>query len=252
MEYTINKLSLMAGISTRTLRYYDETGLLKPGRVNSSGYRIYGKQQVERLQQIMFYRELGVGLDEISRILDAPGFNKTAALEGHLDALLNKKKQLETLIANVEKTILTEKGEITIMDEERFEGFKKGMVEENEKKYGAEIRGKYGDETIDKSNAKVMGMTKEQYAEAEKLSAELNETLNAAFKQGDPAGELAQKACGLHKKWLMYFWDGYSKEAHMGLGQMYVADERFTAYYDKIAPGCAEFLRDAIMIYCKE
>lgn len=252
MEYTINKLGQMAGVSTRTLRYYDEIGLLKPVRINSSGYRIYGKQQVERLQQVMFYRELGVGLEEISRILDAPGFNKTAALESHLDALLNKKKQLEKLIANIEKTILTEKGEITIMDEERFKGFKKRMVEENEEKYGAEIRGKYGDETVEKSNAKVMGMTKEQYAEVEKLSAELNETLKAAIKLGDPAGELAQKACELHKKWLMYFWDGYSKEAHMGLGQMYVADERFSAYYDKIAPGCAEFLRDAIMIYYKE
>lgn len=251
MEYTINKLGRMAGVTARTLRYYDGIGLLKPARINSSGYRIYGKEQVERLQQIMFYRELGVGLDEIKMILSDPAFNRLFALENHLRKLRNEKRQLATLIANVEKTILAEKGETEMKDEERFEGFKRKMVEENESKYGEEIRGNYGDETVDRSNAKVMGMTKEQYAQAEKLSAELNETLKAALEQGDPAGELAQKACELHKQWLMFFWDGYSKEAHMGLGQMYVDDGRFTAYYDKIAPGCAEFFRDAIMIYCK-
>lgn len=251
MEYTINKLGKMAGVSTRTLRYYDEIGLLKPARINTSGYRIYGKEQVEKLQQIMFYREMGVSLDDIGRIINDTGFDILSALENHLDALRKEKRQLETLIANVEKTILTEKGEITMKDEERFEGFKKRMVEENEQKYGEEVRSKFGNEAADKSNAKVMGMTKQQYDEVEKLSAQLNETLKAAFEQGDPAGELAQKACELHKAWLMYFWDGYSKEAHMGLGQMYVDDERFTAYYDKIAPGCAKFLRDAIYVYCK-
>lgn len=251
MEYAINKLSRMAGVSARTLRYYDGIGLLKPARLNSSGYRIYGRAQVERLQQIMFYRELGFGLEEIKRIIDGPGFNRLTALENHLTALRKEKRQLETLIANVEKTILTEKGEIMMEDEERFEGFKKKMVEENDREYGKEIRGRYGNETVDRSNAKVMGMSKEQYAEVEKLSAALSETLKAAFEHGDPAGELAQKACELHKQWLMYFWDGYSREAHMGLGQMYVDDERFTAHYDKIAPGCAEFFRDAIMVYCK-
>lgn len=251
MEYTIKKLGQMAGVSTRTLRYYDETGLLKPERISSSGYRIYGKDQVERLQQIMFYRELGVNLDEIGRIINAPGFRKVSALEEHLVSLKERRQQLETLIKNVEKTILNERGEITMNDKERFEGFKTRMVEENEQKYGEEVRSKYGNETVEKSNAKVMGMSKEQYAEVEKLSAELNETLKMAFEQGDPAGELAQKACELHKKWLMFFWDGYSKEAHKDLAQMYVDDERFTAHYDKIAPGCAVFLRDAIMIYCK-
>lgn len=136
-------------------------------------------------------------------------------------------------------------------DQEKFEGFKRKLVEDNEGRYGAEIRAKYGDDVIDRSNAKIKGLTKEQYAELEKLSAEVNETLKAAFAEGDPAGELAQKACELHKKWLCYFWDHYSKEAHIGLAQMYVDDPRFTAYYDKIAVGCAEFLRDAILIYCR-
>jgi DNA-binding transcriptional MerR regulator len=251
MEYSINKLGKLAGLSTRTLRYYDEIGLLKPRRISSSGYRIYGGEQVKRLQQIMFYRELGVELCVIKRIIGEPDFEKLKALSGHLEALKQRKELLDALIANVEKTILSEKGEIIMTDKERFEGLKRGMLEENERKYGAEIREKYGKETVDASNKKFMNMTGEQYAEMERLSAEFNETLKAALIQGDPAGELAQKACELHKRWLMCTWDSYSKEAHIGLAQMYVDDERFTAYYDKIAPGSAEFLRDAIMVYCK-
>ena len=96
-----------------------------------------------------------------------------------------------------------------------------------------------------------MGATKEQFEEIEALTKELNETLKAAFCQGDPAGELAQKAAELHKKWLCFYWDKYTKEAHIGLANMYVQDPRFKQYYDKIAPGCAEFLRDAIEVYCK-
>jgi hypothetical protein len=94
-------------------------------------------------------------------------------------------------------------------------------------------------------------MTKEQYAVVERLSLELNETIKAAFVQGDPQSELARKTCELHKKWLCFFWDEYSKEAHIGVSQMYVDDPRFTAYYDKIAPGCAVFLRDAVRFFCR-
>ncbi|MFY9174290.1 MAG: MerR family transcriptional regulator [Peptococcia bacterium] len=251
MEYTINKLAKLAGISTRTLRYYDELGLLSPIRLSSNGYRIYGQKEVDLLQQILFYRELGLPLEEIKNIIWSKDYDGIAALQGHLSALKAKKEQIELLISNVEKTIASAKGEIIMSDQEKFEGFKRKLVEDNEGRYGAEIRAKYGDDVIDRSNAKIKGLTKEQYAELEKLSAEVNETLKAAFAEGDPAGELAQKACELHKKWLCYFWDHYSKEAHIGLAQMYVDDPRFTAYYDKIAVGCAEFLRDAILIYCR-
>jgi DNA-binding transcriptional MerR regulator len=192
MEYTINKLGTLAGLSTRTLRYYDEIGLLKPARISSSGYRIYGEEQVKRLQHIMFYRELGVELDKISRLINAPGYEKQQALCGHLEALKEKRRQLDALIANVQKTILSEKGEITMSDKERFEGLKKSMLEENEKKYGAEIREKYGKETIEKSNAKFMNMTSGQYAEMERLSAEFNETLKAAYRRRPGGGACAK------------------------------------------------------------
>ena len=250
MCYTINKLAKLAGISTRTLRYYDEIGLLKPLRISSNGYRIYGQDEIDTLQQILFYRELGMPLDEIKKIVLSATFDKTSAMENHLAALTAERDRLDLLIANVTHTIAAVKGEITMSDGEKFEGFKQNLIDENEKKYGKEIRGKYGDDKVNKSNAKIKGMTEAQYKEVEKLSLEVNETLKAAFEIGDPSCETAQMACALHKEWLCCYWDSYSSEAHIGLAQMYVDDERFTAYYDKIAVGCAEFLRDAILIYC--
>ncbi|MCL2810326.1 MAG: MerR family transcriptional regulator [Clostridia bacterium] len=251
MEYTVNKLAKLAGVSTRTLRYYDECGLLSPTRASSNGYRIYGESEIDHLQQILFYRELGMPLNEIKKIMSAKDFDGTAALQSHLAALLAKQKQLDVLITNVKKTIRAAKGETNMNNEEKFKGFIQKLVDDNERQYGEEIRGKYGDAVVEGSNTKVKGMTKEQYARAERLSNEANETLRAAFEQGDPAGELAQKACEFHKQWLCCFWDQYNKEAHLGVTQMYVDDPRFTAYYDKIVVGCAAFLREAVAIYCK-
>lgn len=249
MEYTVQKLGQLAGVSTRTLRYYDEIGILKPARINSSGYRIYGEAEVDRLQQILFYRELGVGLEQIKEIVNDPSFDGAAALKDHRQQLLDKRKQLDLLIANVEQTIALSEGRITMTDKEKFEGFKQNMIDENEKKYGKEIREKYGDDTVNQSNEKLKNMTQEQHDEVTRLAEEVNVTLAEAFKTGDPASELAQKAADLHKRWLTFYWPQYSKEAHAGLAQMYVDDERFTAYYDKEQPGTAAFLRDAIHIY---
>jgi DNA-binding transcriptional MerR regulator len=249
MEYTVQKLASLAGVSTRTLRYYDEIGLLKPARTNSSGYRIYGPAEVDRLQQILFYRELGVSLERIKEIINAPSFDSAKALREHREKLLEKRRQLDALIAIVEKTIALKEGRMTMTDKEKFEGFKKKLIDDNEKKYGKEIREKYGEETVEKSNAKLMNMTQEQYEEVTALEEQVRQTLAEALKTGDPAGELAQKAADLHRQWISYFWDNYSKEAHAGLAQMYVDDERFTAYYDKEEPGTAAFLRDAILIY---
>lgn len=249
MEYTVQKLGRLAGISTRTLRYYDEIGILKPARINSSGYRIYGKEEVDRLQQILFYRELGVSLDSIKNIITSPSFDGVEALREHREKLLEKRKQLDLLIANVDKTINLTEGGIKMSDQEKFEGFKQKMIDDNEKKYGKEIRKKYGNDVIDKSNKMIKGMTEEQYKQLEELGETVIDTLKAAFATGDPAGEPAQKAADLHRQWLNYYWDHYTKEAHAGLAQMYVDDERFTAYYDKDQPGTAAFLRDAIFIY---
>ena len=249
MEYTVQKLGLLAGVSTRTLRYYDEIGLLKPARINSSGYRIYGRQEVDRLQQILFYRELGVGLEEIKELMTAETFDADRALLEHHAKLLEKRKQLDALIATVERTLAHRKGIETMSDKQKFEGFKQKLIDDNEKQYGEEIRTKYGTEQVERSNRKIKNMTEQEYAEIERLSAEIHETLAAAYATGDPAGELAQQAADLHRRWLTFYWDSYSPQAHAGVAQMYVDDPRFTAYYDKEQPGTAAFLRDAVNIY---
>lgn len=249
MEYTVKELGDLAGVSGRTLRYYDQIGILKPARINSSGYRIYGQQEVDKLQQILFYRELGISLDHIKKIVNSPSFDSITALREHREKLLAKRRQIDMLIVNVEKTIASEEGRIVMSDKEKFQGFKEKLIEENEKKYGKEIREKYGNEAVEKSNKAFKNMSKENYDKMTGLEKEIKEVLAEAFKTGDPASELAQKAADLHKQWISMAWGQYSKEAHAGLAQMYVEDERFTAYYDKEQPGTAQFLRDAIYIY---
>jgi len=248
MEYTVQKLGQMAGISTRTLRYYDEIGILKPARINSSGYRIYGQAEVNRLQQILFYKELGVSLEVIKDIVTSPSYDGAQALREHREQLLNKRKQLDVLIANVEKTIASMEGKITMTDQEKFAGFKQQLIDENEARYGKEIRAKYGDEVVNRSYEKVKKMSEEEYQQVTRLAEEVLTTLAEAFETGDPASDLAQRAADLHKQWLTFYWSDYTKEAHANLAQMYVEDERFKAYYEK-KPGMTEFLRDAIQIY---
>jgi DNA-binding transcriptional MerR regulator len=249
MEYTVQELAQLAGVSSRTVRYYDQIDLLKPARINLSGYRIYGQDEVNRLQQILFYRELSVNLEDIKRILDAPSFDEVKALKEHRENLLKKKEQLELLIVNVEKTLESKERGINMNDKEKFEGFKKKMIEDNESNYGKEIREKFGAEVVNKSNSKFKNMTREEYEQVNGLEKDLMKTLKAALETGDPAGELAQRAADMHQQWLSFYWDSYSKEAHAGLARMYVTDERFRSYYDKEQPGTAEFLRDAVLIY---
>lgn len=249
MEYTVQKLGALAGISTRTLRYYDEFGLLKPARINSSGYRIYGQAEVDRLQQILFYRELGLSLEGIKEIVTAPSFDGAQALREHHHTLLQRRQQLDQLIANVELTLAHTEGRMTMSNEEKFSGFKQKLIDDNEQKYGTEIREKYGEETVEKSNRKLKNMTEEQFNALQQLEADMFESLEQAMEEGDSASGLAQKAADLHRQWLSFYWDTYTREAHAGVTQMYVDDERFTAYYDKRRPGMAEFLRDAVHVY---
>lgn len=249
MEYTVKKLAQLSGVSTRTLRYYDEIGLLKPARINSSGYRIYGQKEVNLLQQILFYRELDFRLEEIKEIVTDPDFDETKALHQHYRNLLQKKARIDSIIATVETTIKNKERGRTMTDKDKFDGFKEQLIAENEKKYGKEIRSKYGDDTVDASNAKLRGMSEEDYQAMTELGEEILDLLKQAFATGDPSSELAQTVAKKHKQWLLYSWPHYSKESHAGLAEMYVADERFTAYYDQKAKGATKFLRDAILIY---
>ncbi|HEX3025842.1 MAG TPA: TipAS antibiotic-recognition domain-containing protein [Clostridia bacterium] len=123
------------------------------------------------------------------------------------------------------------------------------IAEENEQKYGAEIREKYGVETVEQANRKLADMTEETFNRAAALEKQMIELFLEAFQTGNPASEAAQCAADLHRQWLSFYWAQYSPEAHAGVARMYVADPRFTAYYDKYQPGLAEFLRDAVLIY---
>lgn len=250
MEYNVRQLSRLSGVSARTLRYYDEIGLLKPSRVEPTRYRYYDSAAVDRLQTILFYRALDVPLAAIQTLLSQPGFDRKAALKDHLVQLSKKRAQLDTLIHTVQATLSAMKGEKTMQDSEKFEGFKQSLIQENEAKYGQEVRARYGDAGIDAANAKLQGLSAQQYQQAEALSAQLAGLLRQAVQHGDADGTLAKQAFALHKQWLCFYWPSYTAEAHKGLAEMYLADERFTAYYDAIAPGATRFLHDAIVAYC--
>ncbi|MGE7916996.1 MerR family transcriptional regulator [Lysinibacillus xylanilyticus] len=248
MEYTIQELAQLSGVSTRTLRYYDEIGLLKPARTNEAGYRFYRQFEVDMLQQILFYRALDMKLATIQEIIQAPDFQHTEALKTHRTALLQRKEQLEKILQTVEKTIQSIEEEQPMTNEEKFNGFKDKLIKENEKQYGQEIRSKYGNQTVDASNAKFRNMTEEQYGAMQQLEQQLFDRLKEAMEIGDTKNDVAMEVAELHKRWLSFSWSQYSKEAHAGIAQMYIADERFTAYYDeRVSPGATTFLHDAII-----
>lgn len=250
MEYTIKKLAEIAGVSTRTLRYYDEIGLLKPRRINSSGYRIYGEVEVNLLQQILFYRTMDMKLEDIQQIILLNDFNIDKALENHYVQLVNKRKQIDQLIATIEKTLKCRKGECSMSDKEKFEGFKKEKLTENEEKYGAEIREKYGDETINASNMKFMNMSEADFKEMQQIEEEMFLALKEVMKSNDLSSHEARIVYEKHKAWLGFTWNFYSKEAHENLAAMYVADERFMKYYeDRAGKGAANILYEAVQKY---
>jgi len=249
MEYTVNKLAEISGVTTRTLRYYDEIGLLKPARISSSGYRIYGRVEVNQLQQILFYRALDVSLDDIKEIMTSKTFDAVNALNEHYEKLLDKRAKLDQLILNVEKTIQESEGRLIMSDREKFEGLKKDLLKENEVKYGAEIRAKYGEDMVAKSNTKFANLSEAEFERSNMLASDVIECLLKGMDSGDATGAFAQEAAEKHKEWLMIYWPEYSKEAHVGLGEMYVADERFKVHYDQHRPGAAQFLCDAIHAY---
>ena len=217
MEYTVQKLAKLAGVSPRALRHYDQIGLLVP-------------------------------LEDIRALLDAPAFDADAALQAHLQALMLRRKELDVLIANVTRTIADRKGEITMQDEERFAGLREQMIADNEAEYGQEIRARYGAEAVEASNRHLRGMNQQAFADAQKKEEAVRQALAEAVDSGDPAGPQAHRAAAMHYDWLQC-WGTYTPEMHIALGEMYVEDARFAAHYEAVRPGAAAFLRDAIARY---
>lgn len=253
MKYSIKQVADMSGISTRTLRYYDQIDLLKPAEFSDSGYRLYREKEINRLQQILLYRSLGIKLEQIHSILDDPAFHTLTALEEHQRKLEAEKDKINQLLATVKKTIQYTKGEITMTAEEKFEGFKKKRLEENERLYGEEIREKYGEETIEKSNEKFMNLSEADFQKMGRIEDELFAKLEQLTETKDLDTSEAKEVYELHKQWLMYSWPNYSAEAHKGLAQMYIADERFAKHYNsRTRKEVVSLLHDAIAKYAKD
>lgn len=241
--YSTGKLSEISGISSRTLRYYDEIGLLKPSFINESGYRYYGDKEVALLQQILFYKERGFDLQTIKEIIYSKDFDISSALEEHLLSLEEEKKKIDIMINSVKLSLKSLKGEYNMTNKEKFEAFKKDLVDENEKTYGKEIREKYGDDSVDESNRKMLNMTEEDYKLFKELEENILTLVERCVKENlDLDSKEAIELANMHQKWIKMTWNKYSVEAHKSLAMMYTMDERFKEYYDKNVEGCTDYL----------
>lgn len=248
--YTIGELAGLSGVSVRALRFYEEEGLLTPAREAANGYRRYTSKDVDRLQEIMLLRHLGVAVRDIGPLLSTSAYERRHALSRHLVKLRAERDRLVELIKTVERTLAHLEGETDMTDTEKFEGFKHELVEDNERRYGDEARERYGDAAVDESNRKMLNMSKNDFEAWRALETEILDALAEAVREGeDPAGPLGAHVCELHRRWLGYTWPSYSPEAHRGLAEGYVADERFRAYYDRVMPGATDWLRDAILAH---
>lgn len=247
MEYSITALARLSGISTRTLRWYDAQGLLKPARTADNGYRRYGAAEVDRLQDILYYRALGMPLSRIKAILDDPAFDRLAALRAHLSALESEQERLGALIESVRATISCAERNVEMDDELKFAALKRRAVDWNEASFGPEMREKYGSAEVDAAHSAVLSLTREQYDEWQSAGAEIIRRLEQAVtEQLPPACSQAREIVELHRRWLSFSGTAYSPDMHRGLAALYTSDERFTAYYDRSVPGCAAYLAAAI------
>lgn len=249
MTYTIKTVAKLSGVSTRTLRYYDEISLLKPAMINSSGYRLYGDEEINRLQQILYYRELNFSLEEIKLILDNPNFDIKKALQIQYQQLLSRKERIENLLLNIKKTMQYYQGEIDMTASDKFSAFKVQQITQNEQQYGDEIRSKYGTDQVDQANKKYLRLTQADMDEIKLVEKQLFEQLAAYVSKPNLQGEIAHEIFELHKLWLSFTLPEYSADMHKGIVTMYVEDERFKMYYDEKEPGSAEALYQIIHHY---
>lgn len=253
MTYTIKELAELAGVSTRTLRWYDKIGLLTPTGTTEAKYRLYDETSVARLQQILFYRELEFSLADIGRMLNAPDFDGQEALKSHLTALTRRRERIDDLIDTVNKTLDDLQGGKKMTDKERFEAFKTEAIKKNEEKYGREIRRTYGDKEIDRSNDAFQSLDQKSYDRRMEIEAEIFKLLKTAVLTGAaPQGPAGKKIARLHRDWCFFGQESYHAGKHAGIAELYVSDERFTVYYDSEVKGCAKFLRDAVAAYAEE
>ncbi|MBN2388926.1 MAG: MerR family transcriptional regulator [Anaerolineales bacterium] len=243
MAYTVKRLATLAGVSIRTLHYYDEIGLLKPESVRPNGYREYADESLLKLQQIRFYRELGLSLGQIKAIVTRPDFDALSALESHRQALQGQVERLGRLLRTVDDTILHLKGRKEMDRKQLFEAFS----EEQQEQYAKEAEQMYDPEIVRASQKKWKSYTA---ADKQRIGDEGNaayQAIVAAIPLG-PSSPEAQAGVERWRRHMDSFWTP-GLEQLLGLAELYNNDPRFKANFDKVDPRLAEFMRAAVTIY---
>lgn len=246
-QLTVKQLAGLSGISVRTLHHYDKIGLLKPAVRSESRYRYYGPPEALRLQQILLYREIGLGLSAIKEILDDQDFDVVHALEHHRKVLKQQKARLTTLIETVGQTLVALKAKQQQMNySDLYQGFSKEEAEA----YQTEAAQRWGKTILEHSHERLLQMTKNEWEALQAFGEQLNKQLAAHVKlpPGDPA---VQELIALHFGFIGKHFE-VTKEIYARLGTMYAEDERFRAYYTKYHPRLADFLREAIQVFCQQ
>lgn len=247
MSYSIKQLADLAGISVRTLHYYDQIGLLNPSRVKENSYRYYEDADLIVLQQILFFRELEFSLDDIKKIILSPDFDVAMALNDQKKLIKLKRDRLEMLLTTIDKTIKKINHKKIMADKDLYGGFSKEEME----KYAQEAKERWGHtDTYRQSQIRVKKMGKAGLQKVLEESGRITQAIASEMKsKSDPASDKVQSLIAQHYNGLRAFYEP-NLEMYRGLAQMYVDDPRFKATYEKIAPGLAEFMRKAMIVYC--
>ncbi len=242
--YTVHQLATLSGVSVRSLHYYDEIGLLYPAFVGSNGYRYYEKKQLLRLQQILFYRELGLKLNRIQKILDEPGFNLIAALESHQEKLTKETKRQQKLIQTIAKTIEHLKENQSMNNEVLFQGFDPEKQAEHEQ-YLIERCGQQMQSSIDESKQKTKGWSQEKWKMVMGEFDEICEKMICVINTGlPPENPKAQELVRRHYEWICQFWTP-NRESYLGHSQL-ILDSKLRSAYTAHHPDLPEYIVEAI------
>jgi len=242
---TVGRLAELAGVTVRTLHHYDEIGLVQPSGRTSVGYRVYGAADVERLRQVLLYRRLGFGLREVADLVSDPSADAVAHLRRQRSLLLEQRDHVDAMVAAIDKELEARSMGINITPEEQLEVFGTDKVGGE---WADEATRRWGDtDAYRQSQRRVASYGKEDW---QRIKAEADAGVQGfaeAMRAGLPAaGRDAMDLAERHRQHISrYFYDcGY--DMHRGLADMYLADARFTANYDSVEPGLAQYVHDAI------
>ena len=243
MSYSVGQVADLAGVTIRMLHHYDEIRLLSPSGRSAAGYRIYDEADLERLRQILFYRELGFTLEEIATIVDDPRTDAVGHLRHQRGLLTERIERLRAMVAAIDREMEANTMGIHLTPEERFEVF--GNF--NPENYAEEAEQRWGEtEAYRQSQRRVASYTKEDWLQIKVEEEEVRADLAAAFAAGlAPDSDEAMAAAETHRQHISRWFYECSYDVHRGLTDMYVSDERFRANYDALAPGLARFIQDA-------